>query len=56
MTQESQTRALWQPRGVGYGRRWKGDSRWRGRMYTYGWFMLTYGKKQQNIVKQLSFN
>ena len=24
--------------------------------YTYGWFMLIFGRKQQNSVKQLSFN
>ena len=27
-----------------------------GDMYTYGWFMLMYGRNQHNIVKQLSFN
>ena len=31
-----------------------GGSRGRGHMYTYGWFMLMYGKNQHNIVKQLS--
>ena len=25
-------------------------------MYTYGWFMLMFDRKQQNSVKQLSFN
>ena len=25
-------------------------------IYTYGWFMLRFDKKQQNSVKQLSFN
>ena len=25
-------------------------------MYTYGWFMLRFDRKQQNSVKQLSFN
>ena len=25
-------------------------------MYPYGWFMLMFGKNQQNSVKQLSFN
>ena len=25
-------------------------------MYTYGWFMLMYGRNQHNIVKQLSSN
>jgi len=27
-----------------------------GYMYTYGWFMLSFDRKQQNSVKQLSFN
>ena len=27
-----------------------------GHTYTYGWFMLRFGRKQQNSVKQLSFN
>ena len=30
------TEALYHPRGVGWGRRWKGGSRGRGYMYTYG--------------------
>ena len=25
-------------------------------VYTYGWFLLMFDKKQQNSVKQLSFN
>ena len=25
-------------------------------MYTYGWFMLRFDRKQQNSVNQLSFN
>ena len=29
-------RALYQPRGVGWGGRWEGTSRERGYMYTYG--------------------
>ena len=28
----------------------------RGYMYTYGWLMLRFDGKQQNYVKQLSFN
>ena len=28
----------------------------KGCMYTYGWFMLSLDRKQQNSVKQLSFN
>ena len=33
-----------------------GGSRGMARMYTYGWFMLIFGRKQQNSVKQLPFN
>ena len=47
---------LWQPREVGWGGRWKGDSRGRGKMYIYGWFMSMYSRNQQNIVKKLSSN
>ena len=25
-------------------------------VYTHGWFLLTFDRKQQNCVKQLSFN
>ena len=45
-------RGLYQPRGV----RWEGSSKGRGYMCTYGWFMLRFDRKQQNSVKQLSFN
>ena len=55
MTQETQTGALYQPRGVGWGWRWEGDSKRRGYMYTYSWFMLRFDRKQ-NFIKQLSFN
>ena len=36
----------------------EGDGRevQEGYMYTYGWFMLGFDRKQQNSVKQLSFN
>ena len=27
-----------------------------GHVYTYGWFMVIYGRNQHNIVKQLSSN
>ena len=37
-------------RWVGWARRWEGRSRWRGRMYTYGWFMLMYSRNQHNII------
>ena len=38
MAQETQTGTLYQPRGVGWGGRWEGDSKWKGYMYTYGLF------------------
>ena len=56
MAQETQTGALYQPRMVGWGGRWEGVSKGRGYMYTYGSFMLRYDRKQQNSLKQLSFN
>ena len=55
MVPETQTGALYQPRGVEWGGRWEGGSKERKYMYTYGWFMLRFDKKQQNSVKQLSF-
>ena len=56
MAQETQKGALYQPRGVGWGGRWEGVFKGREYMYTYGWFMLRFDSKQQNSVKQLSFN
>ena len=56
MTQETQTGALYQPTGVGCGGRWEGGSKGRGYIYTYGCFILRFDRKQQNSVKQLSFN
>ena len=40
---------------------WDGEGNGRefqkgGYMYNYGWFMLTFDRKQQNLVNQLSFN
>ena len=56
VTQGTPKRALWQAEGwdgEGYGR----EVREGGDMgYTYGWFLLTYDRKPQNSVKQLSFN
>ena len=49
-------RALYQPRGVGWGERWEGGSKGRGYMYTYDWLTLSFDRKQQNSVMQLSFN
>ena len=37
-------------------RKWEGVSKGRAYMYTYGWFMLRFDRKQQNSTKQLSFN
>ena len=36
MPQETQTGALYQPKGVGWGGSWEGVSEGRGYMYTYG--------------------
>ena len=36
MTQGAQPCGLKQPSGVGWGRKWEGDSRGREHMYTYG--------------------
>ena len=54
MAQENQTGALFEPRGVCCGGKWEGTSRGRGYIYTYGWLMLRFDRKQQNSVKQLS--
>ena len=56
MAQETQTGALYQPRGMGWGGRSEGGSKGRRYMYTYGWFMLRFDRKQQNSVKPLSIN
>jgi len=34
----------------------EGVSKGRGYIYTYGWFMLSFDRKQQDSVNQLSFN
>ena len=36
MAQETQTGALYQPKGVAWGGRWEGSLKGRGYMYTYG--------------------
>ena len=56
MSQGTQTVALYQSRGMGWGGRWEGVSKGRGYVYTYGLFMLRFDRKHQNSVKQLSFN
>ena len=56
MAQETKTGALYQSRGVGWCGRWEGGSKGKAYIYTYGWFILRFDRKQQNSVKQLSFN
>ena len=56
MAQETQTGALYQPRGMRWGGRCEGGSKGKGYMYTYGRFMLRFDRKQQNFAKQLFFN
>ena len=56
MSQETETGALYQPRGVGWGGRWEGGSEGRRYMYAHGSSILRFDRKQQNSVKQLSFN
>ena len=56
MAQETQIGALYQPRGVGWGGREEEASRGRAYMYPYDLSMLKFVRKQQNPVKQLSFN
>ena len=51
MSQETQTGALYQPSGVGWGGRWDGGSKGRGYMYTYGRLMLRLDRKA--IILQL---
>ena len=43
-------------RGVGWCGRWEGGSKGRVYMCTHCWFMLRFDRKQQNSVKQWSFN
>ena len=38
MAQETQTGALYQPRGVGWGGRWEGGSKGRGYIYTMDYY------------------
>ena len=45
---------LWEPRGVGWDGKWEEGLREKQHMFTYGCFLLLYGRSQGNIVKQLS--
>ena len=41
---------------LGIGKEMGRNFKSKGCMYTYGWFILRFDRKQQNSVKQLSFN
>ena len=56
ITQGAKCGTLCQPRGVGWGGGLRGEVQEGEDMYPYGWFMLLYGRTQNNIVKQLSSN
>jgi len=56
MAQETQTEALYQPRGVGWGVRWEGGSKGRGLMCTYVWFMLSFDRRQQPQHESINMN
>ena len=56
MAQETQKVTLCQHGGVGWEVSLEEGSERKGYMYTYGWFMLRFERKQQNSVKQLPFN
>ena len=47
-------RDSFQPKEVGWGGRWKGGS--KGRVYLWLICLMRFDRKQQNFVKQLSFN
>ena len=53
MTQGAQFSAPWQPRGVRSHGRWEGHSRGSRHMYTYGWFMLMYGRNPTQYCKAI---
>ena len=55
MAQETQIGALYQPRKVGWEGRWEGGS--KGGDLCIPWLIhVMFDRKQQNSVKQLSFN
>ena len=56
MVQETQTGALYQSRGLGWGSRWEGRSKGMGYMYTHGCFVLRFDRKVQKYKILLSFN
>ena len=53
MTQGTQTRALWQPTGMGRDGSWEGGSKGRGHIYTNGWLMLMYFESRSVMSNSL---
>jgi len=54
LAQETHTGAVYQPRRVGWRGRWGAEGRFKREgmyVYTYGWFMLRFDRKQQNSAK-----
>ena len=51
MAQETQTRALHQPREMGWGGRFQREG-----IYVYLWLIHAEVSQKKNFVKQLSFN
>ena len=56
MAQATQTGSLYQPRGVGWGEDVSEVQKGRDICIPMADFMLRFDRKQQNSVKQLSFN
>ena len=54
MSQETQTWAPYQPRGVGWGGRWEGGP--KGREYIYVYLWLIHVEVRQKITKFFNFN
>ena len=50
MAQETQTGALYQPRGVGWGERQEGDSKGRGYTYTWDFFGSNDAKAETPVL------
>ena len=56
MAQETQTAALYQPRGMGWEGRREEVQKGGDICIPVAGFMLRFDRKQQNSIKQLSFN
>ena len=53
MAQETQTGALYQPRGVGWGGRWEGGPKWREYMYTLWLINVEVQQKTTKFCKAI---